>query len=310
MAYVTPRHYYSTRDRRLRLIVMHTMESPEAGDTAESVAAWFAGPTSPVASAHACIDNDSIVLCLPPSATAFAAPGCNADGYQIELAGRAGQGAAGWADAYSQAELRLAAAHARSIAQSAGIPLVHLTDAQLAAGAAGFVGHDQVSRVYNRSDHTDPGPTFPWDQYMSLVRQDDTPTPTTTLTEDTMRLVRSKQSGTCYTVTPTDVTGFGSTALLSNLQAVYGSLVDLDNADIGRLSADAAARRAREAAAVAAASGTIDADQLAASITPALTGPLVAALTAQGATGLTEAQVRTATEDAVRSVFADAGEAN
>lgn len=178
MAYVTPRHYYSTRNRRLRLIVMHTMESPEAGDTAESVANWFAGPTSPIASAHACIDSDSIVLCLPPSATAFAAPGCNADGYQIELAGRAAQGAVGWADAYSQAELRLAAAHARSIAQANGIPLRHLSNAELAAGQSGFIGHVQASQVYRQSNHWDPGPDFPWDQFMSLVRQDDTATPT------------------------------------------------------------------------------------------------------------------------------------
>ena len=171
MAYVTPVHYYSGRKARLRLIVIHTMESPEHDDTAENVAGWFAGRsgTAPLASAHACVDNNSVVLCLPPSATAWAAPGANADGYQIEQAGRAAQGITGWADAYSQSMLRLSAAHARSIAQAAGIPLVHLTDAQLAAGAAGFVGHDQVSRVYKKSDHTDPGSTFPWTQYMTLV---------------------------------------------------------------------------------------------------------------------------------------------
>lgn len=169
MAYVTPVHYYPTRERRLRLIVIHTMESPETDDTAENVAAWFAGPTAPLASAHACVDNNSVVLCLPPTATAWAAPGANSDGYQIEQAGRAAQGIAGWNDSYSQSMLRLSAAHARQIAQVAGIPLRHLTDAELAAGQAGFVGHDQVSRVYKKSDHTDPGPAFPWAQYMALV---------------------------------------------------------------------------------------------------------------------------------------------
>lgn len=33
----------------------------------------------------------------PPSATAWVAPGANADGYQIEHAGRAAQGIAVWA---------------------------------------------------------------------------------------------------------------------------------------------------------------------------------------------------------------------
>lgn len=210
MAYVTPRHYYPTRNRPLRLIVMHTMESPEAGDTAESVANWFAGPTSPVASAHACIDNDSVVLCLPPTATAFAAPGCNADGYQIELAGRAGQGAAGWADAYSQAELQLAAAHARSIAQANGIPLRHLSNAELAAGQSGFIGHDQASQVYGGSDHWDPGPDFPWDQYMSLVTGQAAPASTTPLPvqEDTMHLIQTKTPwGTTAYALVTETTG-------------------------------------------------------------------------------------------------------
>ena len=196
MAYVTPAHYYPTRERRLRLIVIHTMESPETDDTAENVAGWFAGRsgTAPLASAHACVDNNSVVLCLPPSATAFAAPGCNADGYQIEQAGRAAQGIAGWSDAYSQSMLRLSAAHARQIAQSAGIPLVHLTDAQLAAGQAGFVGHDQVSRVYKRSDHTDPGPTFPWAQYMGLVNQTSPipPTPTPEPEQDGTEMLTAK----------------------------------------------------------------------------------------------------------------------
>lgn len=309
MAYTTPVHYYSGREKRLRLIVIHTMESPENDDTAENVAGWFAGANAPLASAHACIDNDSVVLCLPPSDTAWAAPGANADGYQIEQAGRAAQGIAGWADAYSQSMLRLSAAHARSIAQSAGIPLVHLTDAQLAAGQAGFVGHDQVSRVYKKSDHTDPGPDFPWDQYMRLVTGQTTITPIT-LQEETMRIVRSRQSGTCYTVTPTDVTAFGSTALLANLQAVYGPLVDLDNGDITRLRDDAAARQARQAAAVAQPGGTVDIDALAAKIAPALTAPILSALTDSGVSGLGTDQVRAAAEQAVRAVFADAAEEN
>lgn len=195
MAYVTPRNFYRGRKAKLRLIVMHTMESPEHDDTAENVAAWFAGANAPLASAHACVDNNSVVLCLPPSDTAWAAPGANADGYQIEQAGRAAQGIAGWADAYSQSMLRLSAAHARSIAQAAGIPLVHLTDAQLAAGAAGFVGHDQVSRVYKRSDHTDPGPDFPWTQYMALVNGGSAPdspaTPTTQKEIPEMVIIKS-----------------------------------------------------------------------------------------------------------------------
>lgn len=168
-AYITPRNYYAGRDKTLRLIVIHTMETPEQQGRARWCAQYFAGPGAPQASAHACIDDQEVVLCLPPSATAWAAPGANSDGYQVEHAGYASQGAAGWADAYSQRMLALSATHTAQIARAAGIPLRHLTDGELAAGQAGFVGHDQVSRVYKLSDHTDPGPAFPWTQYMNLV---------------------------------------------------------------------------------------------------------------------------------------------
>lgn len=190
---LTPRHYYPTRSRPLRLIVIHTMESGEHEQTAENVAAYFAGPNAPRASAHACIDADSVVVCLPPEATAFAAPGCNADGYQIEHAGRASQDAEGWGDDYSQAMLALSAAHAREIADAAGIPLVHLTDEELAAGHAGFIGHDQASRVYGLSDHWDPGPNFPWGQYMALVHGDNSTTTTTAtnVRENSMFLIKT-----------------------------------------------------------------------------------------------------------------------
>ena len=46
------------------VLVIHTMESPEKPDTAESVANWFSGSTAPQASAHYCIDGNSIVQCV------------------------------------------------------------------------------------------------------------------------------------------------------------------------------------------------------------------------------------------------------
>ena len=97
MGQYTPAHYYEGRQRALRLIVIHTMEAPETPTTAENIAAYFASGNV-VASAHACVDQDSLVICLPMSDTAFAAPGANADGYQVEHAGYAAQDDAGWAD--------------------------------------------------------------------------------------------------------------------------------------------------------------------------------------------------------------------
>ncbi len=311
MGQYTPAHYYEGRNEALRLIVIHTMEAPEGPNTAENIAAMFARGDV-VASAHACVDQDSLVVCLPPTATAFAAPGANADGYQIEHAGYASQDGAGWADAESQSMLRLSAAHAREIALAAGIPLRHLTDDELAAGAAGFVGHDQVSRVYRKSDHWDPGPQFPWSQYMGLVNGEAATEETQLVQEeDDMHFVRSRQTGTIYSVTPTDVTAMSSAKTWGDLVKAYGLSneyeASLDEGDIAGLMADAAARRARLVAEVAATVGSIDPAKLAESIAPAIVPPLLAALTSAGAAGLTPEQVRAAAEQAVRDVFADAG---
>ena len=311
MGNYTPAHYYEGRNEDLRLIVIHTMEAPEGPQTAENIAAYFASGAV-VASAHACVDQDSVVVCLPPTATAFAAPGANSDGYQIEHAGYASQDGAGWNDAESQSMLKLSAAHAREIALAAGIPLRHLSDDELAAGAAGFVGHDQVSRVYKRSDHWDPGPNFPWSQYMGLVNNGEADTEEHPIVpeEDSMHFVRSRQTGTIYAVTPTDVTAVGSAKTWQDLVKAYGLTndyeVSLDNSDIAGIAADAAARRARLVAEVAATVGSIDPGKIAESLAPAIVPPLLAALTDAGATALSPDQVRAAAEQAVRSVFADA----
>lgn len=311
MGTYTPAHYYEGREKQLRLIVIHTMEAAESPKTAENIAAYFASGNV-VASAHACVDQDSVVVCLPPSDTAFAAPGANADGYQIEHAGYASQDGAGWADAESQSMLKLSAAHARSIALAAGIPLKHLTNAELAAGEAGFVGHNQVSDVYKRSDHWDPGPNFPWDQYMGLVNNGEADTEETPIVqeEDTMHFVRSAQTGTIFAVTPTDVVAISNAKLWGDLVKAHGLVnsyeVTLDNGDIAAIAADAAARRARLVAEVAATVGSIDPEKIAGAIAPAIVPPLLDALTKAGAAGLTTDQVRDAAEQAVRAVFANA----
>ncbi|MET7335868.1 N-acetylmuramoyl-L-alanine amidase [Nonomuraea sp. NPDC005650] len=160
---------YEGRVVPIRLIVIHTMETGESPNVAENVANYFAR-RSTKASAHLCVDNDSAVRTVPDSDTAWAAPGANSDGLQMELAGRAGQGAAGWRDAYSKALLRNAARHAAVWCKKYGIPAKKLSRAELRAGRKGFIGHVDASAVYKRSDHSDPGSAFPWDEFLALVR--------------------------------------------------------------------------------------------------------------------------------------------
>lgn len=247
MSEFTPAHYIESRDTPCRVMVIHTMEAPRGPQTAENVARYFASGQV-VASAHMCVDQDSVVYCLPSSAVAFAAPGCNHDGYQVEHAGYARQSPEEWGDQASVSMLQLSAQATREIADSLGIPLRHLTDAELAAGESGFVGHYQVSCVYKRSDHTDPGSSFPWSYYMALVRGDAVAASHEhTDEENAMQFIRSKQTSTIYAVTPFTVTPMTSaktwqdTVKALALDEEY--TVSLDDGDIAAIAADCGARR-------------------------------------------------------------------
>ena len=155
--------------RRVRVIVIHDMEYPEKGTSAEEIARYFAAPSTQV-SAHICVDNDSIVQCVKDNDVAWAAPGCNNDGIQVELAGYANQKRGQWLDQYGIELMRQAGDAVAQYCLKYNIPPVQLTNAQLHDGQKGIVGHRQVSQVYKRSDHMDPGVNFPWDIFLAQVR--------------------------------------------------------------------------------------------------------------------------------------------
>jgi N-acetyl-anhydromuramyl-L-alanine amidase AmpD len=159
-----------TEKRNVRVVVIHSMEAPEKGETAENVARFFQNTQNP-ASAHLCIDNNSIVQCVFDNDIAFAAPGVNSDGIQLELAGFAKQTREEWMDAYSILVLENAANAAAQYCLKYNIPIEHLSDAELEAGQKGIIGHVQATRVYKKSTHTDPGEGFPWDHFIERVQQ-------------------------------------------------------------------------------------------------------------------------------------------
>lgn len=172
--FVQARWFTKTPDgtrRKVRVIVIHVMEYPEKGTAAEEIARDFATrPPTNKGSAHLCIDSNSIVQCVRDNDIAYAAPGCNSDGIQIELAGYGRQTRDQWLDDYGMQLLALGAeATAQYCLKYDHIPPKHLTNDELRSGDAGVIGHHQASEVYKKSDHTDPGPHFPWDVFMGMV---------------------------------------------------------------------------------------------------------------------------------------------
>ncbi len=156
--------------RKIDLIVLHSMEASEASTTAEAVANWFASPGAPRASAHYCIDDDSIVQCVRDADIAWAAPGSNGNGLQIEHAGYARQTREQWLDPFSSRMLELSAKLVARACALYQIPPVFIDREGLKRKERGITTHNEVTWAFRKSTHTDPGRHFPMDHYLDLVK--------------------------------------------------------------------------------------------------------------------------------------------
>jgi N-acetyl-anhydromuramyl-L-alanine amidase AmpD len=90
----------------------------------------------------------------------------------VEHAGFARQTPLEWADAYSEAMLRISAQLVASICKAHGIPPKHLSIDELKAGnVLGIAGHADCTKATGVGTHYDPGPAFPWQHYIEMVKE-------------------------------------------------------------------------------------------------------------------------------------------
>lgn len=164
------KNYKRGRLRPVQLIVLHSMEAAEKGNTAENVASYFAGANAPMASAHFCIDNNSIVQSVRLEDTAYHCKNANANGIGIEHAGYAKQTTSEWLDEYGQQMLELSAELAASLCHQFNIPVRRAKFAgknNPQVVESGLCGHADVPL---HGTHYDPGKGFPWDYYLERVQ--------------------------------------------------------------------------------------------------------------------------------------------
>ncbi len=123
---------------------------------------------------HNCADNTSIIQCVRLRDVAWTVgnrPG-NYRGINWELAGYASQTREQWLDDYGRAMLaRVAAVAVRDMA-TYKIPPRLLTDDEVRRFVPGVTSHWQLGRVFDGTDHTDPGRNFPWDHLIGLLGGD------------------------------------------------------------------------------------------------------------------------------------------
>lgn len=139
---------------------------------ARSTANYFKNPPNPqVGSAHYVVDIAEEIQCVNENTVAWHAPP-NPYSIGIEICAEASYSRAQWFSPLVYPALGLAASRTADICHRYNIPITRLSVASLRNGARGICGHVDVSNAFLQSTHTDPGPNFPWTEFLTLVAND------------------------------------------------------------------------------------------------------------------------------------------
>lgn len=157
---------YDSNRQGTDLIIVHDIEG-----TASGAISRFQTPNQQASTqAVADTDNNRIVQMVDFADVAY---GCgnyyyNQRGDQIELPGYSGK-------PYDSKAIDLAVKFGAARAVKNNVPIVRRSLAEVVQGLRGFCGHQDIPDPNNPSlgggadHHTDPGPTFPWDDFLSRV---------------------------------------------------------------------------------------------------------------------------------------------
>jgi N-acetyl-anhydromuramyl-L-alanine amidase AmpD len=156
----------SRHGAKIRGVVIHTTESPEG--SLIGVVNYLRRPDVGVSShyvvgdlAHPGEEFTPVVRLVPEKEKAWTAKSANSYFVQYELVGRASRTRRDWVVKYRTQLETVAALVADDVLQY-GVPVQH--------AVPGIVGHRDLTKWGYPNDHTDPGPNFPWDLFLEIVR--------------------------------------------------------------------------------------------------------------------------------------------
>lgn len=165
-------HYRAGRLGDVDLAVIHTSEVLVSRfQLAKSMA-----NSDRAVSCHSIVDAQGRLDVLPFTDTAYAAPGANADGDQLEVIGLSRWTRADWLSKANKPRVEQAARWTAERCRARRLPPVLLDASALRADLRGVTSHAAVSLAFRRSSHTDPGRGFPFDVMLARVKALLTPT--------------------------------------------------------------------------------------------------------------------------------------
>jgi N-acetyl-anhydromuramyl-L-alanine amidase AmpD len=155
-----PGDYGSRANVPADTLILHTTE----GGSIEGATTWW-DREEVIASSHYVIDGSRVVQRVPEGFAAYAAGNreFNRRSVQIEVVGHAGR-----ASTWTPEILAQLVALSAEVCKRHGIPVHH--------GSPGILGHCDVPnprdprRRGGANGHTDPGPHFPWQDFLDSVR--------------------------------------------------------------------------------------------------------------------------------------------
>lgn len=165
-------HVSAGQNEPITRVVIHAT-SPGMKGTAASAkgmatsTAWYFAEARSGGSAHYVEDGTVEEHCVADAAIAQHAPP-NLHSIGVEICGETTYTYAQWTSPEVWPCVLRAQTRAQEVCHRFGVPWVRLTVADLLAGHHGVCGHVDVTNAWHLTDHTDPGPNFPWSEFMRL----------------------------------------------------------------------------------------------------------------------------------------------